>query len=37
VEFEMDWKEFEKLARKAMSQYFGVVLAEKNPRFSQKI
>jgi len=28
----MDWKEFEKLARKAMSQYFGVELAEKNPK-----
>jgi len=28
----MDWKEFEKMARRAMSQYFGVVLAEKNPK-----
>ena len=28
----MNWKEFEKLTRKAMSQYFGVELAEKNPK-----
>jgi len=28
----MKWKEFEKLARKAMSENFGVKLAEKNPK-----
>ena len=28
----MNWKEFEELARKVMSQYFGVKLAEKKPR-----
>ena len=29
-EFNMNWREFEELARKIMSQYFGVRLAEKN-------
>jgi hypothetical protein len=28
----MNWKEFEKLARRAMNQYFGVELVEKNPK-----
>jgi len=28
----MDWKEFEKLARRAMSEYFGVAFADKNPK-----
>ena len=28
----MDWKEFEDLARKTMSQYFGARLIEKNPK-----
>lgn len=27
----MNWKEFEDLARKIMTQYFGVELIEKNP------
>ena len=27
----MKWKEFESLARKAMSQHFGVALTEENP------
>ena len=28
----MNWREFEEFARKVMSQYFGVRLAEKNPK-----
>jgi hypothetical protein len=28
----MNWKEFEELARKEMTQYFGVKLVEKNPK-----
>ena len=28
----MNWREFEELARKVMSQYFGVKLVEKKPR-----
>ncbi len=28
----MGWRQFEDLARKTMSQYFGVRLFEKNPR-----
>lgn len=28
----MNWKEFEELARKVMTHYFGVKLVEKNPK-----
>lgn len=28
----MSWRQFEDLARKTMSQYFGVTLVEKNPK-----
>jgi hypothetical protein len=28
----MNWREFEKQARKVMSQYFGIKLVEKNPK-----
>lgn len=28
----MSWRQFEDLARKIMSQYFGAVLVEKNPK-----
>jgi hypothetical protein len=30
--FNMNWKEFEELARKVMTRYFGIELVEKNPK-----